>query len=418
MSATFRIAACSYEGSLFGWVCQKETDDSNTEQDVYSTTMNWGFNCCVGTLKAIAVSKTCRYVVCGGSDERIRIYDTVLNKAIGELSNHTGTITCLQFVNDTHLISGGEDNALCIWRVHDWTCLHILGGHKEPVNDVAVHPSGKIALSVGRDNTLRLWNLIEGRCAFTRRLKGSADKVCFNETGSMYALVVNSSVQVYDSGSNALLCEMPHRGRVNKVLFVDIGDSTSTCIVSISDDKKLTVFSESGEELAQCDLSGLDSRPKDFCHIRMDGTDSEPVVYLVIASSTGKVVTLDLSSVLDGDNIDEAVVAATSVAVEPRLTCLTAWRVVEAPAKPVAVPEPIVEKDTRPKVSFAEEDSSIKNGKKRAMGTPAEEGNNKKKKKKKRKLCLVQNKARPSVFVLLWSFRPLSSNIIVIYYCN
>lgn len=249
MTDTFRVAACSYEGSLFGWVCERDVGESTADQDMFSTTMNWGFNCCVGNLKAISVSKSCKYVVCAGADERIRIYDTVLNKAVGELSNHTGTITCLQFVNDTHLISGGEDNALCIWRVHDWTCLHILGGHKEPVNDVAVHPTGKIALSVGRDNTLRLWNLIEGRCAFTRRLKGSADKVCWNESGTKYALVVNSTVQVFEAASNAMVCEMKLRLRVNKVLFVENDDRSCSCVASISDDKKLTLFSEDGQEV-------------------------------------------------------------------------------------------------------------------------------------------------------------------------
>ena len=249
MESSFRIAACSYEGSLFGWVCDKDEEQSTEDQSAYSTTMNWGFNCCVGALKAIAVSKSRRYVVCAGADERIRIFDTVLNKSIGELSNHTGTITCLQFVNDTHLISGGEDNALCIWRVHDWTCLHILGGHKEPVNDVAVHPTGKIALSVGRVNTLRLWNLIEGRCAFTRRLRGSADKVCWNEDGTSYALVVNTTVQVYDAGSNDLLCEMKHKGRVNKAIFITVDEHSSSYVASISDDKKLTIFTEEGEEV-------------------------------------------------------------------------------------------------------------------------------------------------------------------------
>jgi WD40 repeat protein len=35
------------------------------------------------------------------------------------------------------------------------------------VNSLAVHPSGKLALSVGRDKTLRVWNLLVGKPAFT-----------------------------------------------------------------------------------------------------------------------------------------------------------------------------------------------------------------------------------------------------------
>jgi protein MAK11 len=397
MEDAFRIAACSYEGSLFGWVCERQQGesaaaDTDADEEAFSTTMNWGFNCCVGSLKAMAISQSRKFVVCGGSDERVRIFDTEQNKAIGELSNHTGTVTCLEFVGDTHLLSGSEDMALCIWRVHDWTCLHILGGHKAAINDVAVHPSGKIALSVAKDNTLRIWNLIEGRCAFTRRLKGSADKVCWNGDGSAYALVVGSAVQVYDAASNALLCERKHRGRVNKALFVNTESELGSCVASISDDKKLSLYTDAGVELVVCDMSSLESRPKDFCSVRLSNGEGEYSAYLVIITSTGNVVTLSVSRLLAGNTVDEAVVAATSVAVEPRLTCLVAWPVGEVPALPPAPAEDEEEEEAveQPRVSFAAPEEvepvakSGDKGKKRGFEVSGGDDDNSSKKKKKK----------------------------------
>lgn len=38
------------------------------------------------------------------------------------------------------------------------------------VTCLAVHPSGKMALSVGKDHTLRTWNLVKGRPAYTTNL--------------------------------------------------------------------------------------------------------------------------------------------------------------------------------------------------------------------------------------------------------
>ena len=32
---------------------------------------------------------------------------------------------------------------------------------------MAMHPSGKIATSLAKDNTIRTWNLLKGRCAYT-----------------------------------------------------------------------------------------------------------------------------------------------------------------------------------------------------------------------------------------------------------
>ena len=39
---------------------------------------------------------------------------------------------------------------------------------------VSVHPSGKLALSVGHDSTLRVWNLVTEKLATTTKLKNGA----------------------------------------------------------------------------------------------------------------------------------------------------------------------------------------------------------------------------------------------------
>jgi protein MAK11 len=169
-----------------------------------------------GSVRALAIphegNKAGQLLVSGGADEHIRLYDLRRRAETGELLYHKGTVTCLTFIGSTHLLSAGEDGIVCIWRyvgaawnlcpsavdligdgssrscailpdhewptfymlrcrVHDWSLLHILGGHKGPVNSLAVHPSGKLALSGGRDRTLRLWDLVNGRCAYIQRLE-------------------------------------------------------------------------------------------------------------------------------------------------------------------------------------------------------------------------------------------------------
>ena len=37
--------------------------------------------------------------------------------------------------------------------------------------DFAVHPSGKMALSVSKDRTLRTWNLMTAKCAYVTNIK-------------------------------------------------------------------------------------------------------------------------------------------------------------------------------------------------------------------------------------------------------
>ncbi|CAM9792042.1 unnamed protein product [Choristocarpus tenellus] len=150
-------------------------------------TLSFGYNVHVGCIKSVALatsgSRAGRLLVTGGADERIRIYDILDRKELGELQQHNGTVTCMEFYKSTHLLTGSEDHTLCIWRVHDWALLHVLGGHKAAVTSLSIHPSGRMALSVSRDRTMRLWNLIEGRCAYIKRLQGEGQLVSWSESG-------------------------------------------------------------------------------------------------------------------------------------------------------------------------------------------------------------------------------------------
>lgn len=65
------------------------------------------------------------------------------------------------------------------------SCNVMMTYFRASVDCVSVHPSGKLALTVGRDRALHTWNLITGRSAYITNLKqgnlyclrASADKV-------------------------------------------------------------------------------------------------------------------------------------------------------------------------------------------------------------------------------------------------
>jgi protein MAK11 len=69
------------------------------------------------------------------------------------------------------MYSASEDGSMAVWKTGTWECTKTLTGHRGPVNCVGVHPSGKIALSVGRDRILRTWDLSIGIAVFRQKLK-------------------------------------------------------------------------------------------------------------------------------------------------------------------------------------------------------------------------------------------------------
>ena len=125
-------------------------DDSSTPGEEeegeggFVSTMDFGFNCSSGALKCVAISAHGKYLCCGGSDERIRIFNMAENRSMGELGLHEGAITSLAFFDDSHLISGSEDSSLRIWRCHDWECLHVLHGHKAAITRYVPMPFSEV----------------------------------------------------------------------------------------------------------------------------------------------------------------------------------------------------------------------------------------------------------------------------------
>jgi len=80
-----------------------------------------------------------------------------------------GTITCIQSFQN-FIISGAEDSVIIIWKSKEWSLLFRLKGHKDSVYDIAIHPTGKILASVGKDRKIILWNLINGTKIFRKTM--------------------------------------------------------------------------------------------------------------------------------------------------------------------------------------------------------------------------------------------------------
>jgi small GTP-binding protein len=72
-------------------------------------------------------------------------------------------------------LSGSFDNTVRLWDVEDGRCLRVLEGHSGNVYSVAWSADQRFALSGSGDGTVRLWDVEDGRCL--RVLEGHTDQV-------------------------------------------------------------------------------------------------------------------------------------------------------------------------------------------------------------------------------------------------
>jgi len=211
---TLLITVGSYERILYGFEIKNLADkEKQTIKTVFAIPAH------TASIRCMAGSS--KYLATGGADEQVRLFDLSKRKDVGSLSQHQGTVKALVFVFPpkaveseakskkraklaarskipTHLLSAGEDGRVSLFRTSDWECLHVLR-HKDPVTSLAVHPSSKLALSVGENKSLRLWDLMTGKQAFksTTMLKEEPINVKFSPDGNHFSSLSDFKLQVF-----------------------------------------------------------------------------------------------------------------------------------------------------------------------------------------------------------------------------
>ncbi len=103
--------------------------------------------------------------------DRVGVEDVLVTRTLG---GHTDRVTSICAAPDSRVaISGGRDGTLRVWDLASGECLRTLTGHTGPVLSVAVSDDGRTVVSGGRDKTVRVWELDSGRCVHTLTGHGS-----------------------------------------------------------------------------------------------------------------------------------------------------------------------------------------------------------------------------------------------------
>ncbi|AET40371.1 Mak11p Ecym_5635 [Eremothecium cymbalariae DBVPG len=264
------------------------------------------------SIKCLDISR--RYLVSGSNDEHIKIYDLQKRKELGTLFNHNGSITSLKFSrakdvggngtpqNNKWMLSASEDNKIVIWRVKDWENFGILKGHTGRINDLDIHPSNRVAVSVSEDHTIRLWNLMTAKKAAILKLKkynqnGKFVRWCGN--GEFFLVALANKILLYNTATAKVHREIDTgRKTVMHVEVETIDDKEFVCVGLNDGNVQFWETSNLYKDFKEDEppqepvfsLRGHSNRVKDFKFYK-----NEFGHYLVTISSDGKVVVWDLS---------------------------------------------------------------------------------------------------------------------------
>ncbi|KAG0204758.1 p21-activated protein kinase-interacting protein 1-like protein [Mortierella sp. NVP41] len=259
----FRIVAGTYENMLYGVDAYWNEDMTLRLSPIFI------FSAHIGCIKSLAIGG--HFLASGSTDEKIQLYDLKRRKELGALLQHQGTITSLTFHNKTHMLSGSDDGKVCVWRTKDWECLKTMKGHQASVHSIAIHPSGKIALSVSVDHSVRLWNLLLGKQASMTRLQGEGLRVVWNPSGTGYSIMFDQEVGIYDMATAKCIrtIKPERKTRLNTVMYYK-----DEYLVVGCEDKMVRIYSTATGELVKT-LVGHGNRIKDLDLVTVPYTPEE-----------------------------------------------------------------------------------------------------------------------------------------------
>ncbi|KAK0110958.1 pre-rRNA processing protein [Cadophora gregata f. sp. sojae] len=137
----------------------------------------------VDTILTVAASQDGKFVVTGGKDRRIVVWDAATLKCLRVFSQHRDSVYGLAFRRGTNqLYSASKDRTIKIWSLDELAYVETLFGHQDEVVDVSALAQER-CISVGaRDRTARLWKVVEETQLVFRG--GGAEKKSRSKTSS------------------------------------------------------------------------------------------------------------------------------------------------------------------------------------------------------------------------------------------
>ncbi|OMJ14012.1 p21-activated protein kinase-interacting protein 1-like [Smittium culicis] len=299
------IVAGTYERLLYGLVASYDTENSELKI-VPRFIMPSHINC----VTTVSIGK--KFLASGSADEVIKLFDLKRQKELGSLHEHAGTISKLEFFGSSHLISASTDAKIIIFRTKDWEVLKVLRGHLKPINDISIHPSGKLAISVAQDYTAILWNLLTGQKSMRTKLGYEGQLIRFNSAGDFYAISDKSNnVYVYSITKAASQAQFLMKSRILDFVFVShVGedDSKKDYILVAAENKSVHLFDPVSSNLIGS-VKLHDNRLvifllfialiKGVCKTSILDNNETTVELLVTVSSDSKVKVWSLNSILE-----------------------------------------------------------------------------------------------------------------------
>ncbi|XP_068323909.1 uncharacterized protein [Pyrus communis] len=282
------LIAGSYEKFIWGFKLRP----LNPSPDSQSLTLTPLFSYPSHLSSITSVATAGSAAASGGTDDTVHLYDMSSATSLGSLHDHSATVTSLSFFTPPHLsfplnlISADAEGSLCIYEADPFVLLKTLKPHRKAINDVALHPSGKLALTVGKDECLAMINLVRGKRSFYCRVAKEASLVSYDFSGEKFYMTMEEKVLVHEAEDAKLLCEFEN---LKRVLCIEPGENG--ILFTGGEDRSITAWDTNSGKVAYCIEDAHPTRVKGIVTLTSKaGAEVNEDPYLVASASSDGII--------------------------------------------------------------------------------------------------------------------------------
>lgn len=162
-----KVVSTSRDGTAIAWRANPDRHDAQNDYAIPDRRLEGH----TGFVSCVSMAHTGEYAVTSSWDRSLRLWDLRTGQCQHKFLKHTKDVLAVAFSpDDRQIVSGGRDNIIRVWNVMG-ECMHEFArdSHTDWVSSLCFSPSLErpLVVSGGWDNKVKVWDLANGKCLHT-----------------------------------------------------------------------------------------------------------------------------------------------------------------------------------------------------------------------------------------------------------
>ncbi len=174
------------------------------------------------TVYGIDFSPDGRYLVSGGADGTVRLWEVASGREVRRLDGDGSTVYAVAFSPDgSHFATGGRDNIVRLWEINHFRSVRVFDGNTEAIRSLAFSADGIYLASGTIDGRALVWEVASGRLLAEHKSRmGSVNCIKFSPDDNYLVFGdEGGSIQIFETSRNRLIRTLTMDNEVRSLSF-------------------------------------------------------------------------------------------------------------------------------------------------------------------------------------------------------